>query len=244
MSPQLVLDSQLQIARSAAGHRDQVLASARLVFPNSRSMPDRFLLEICVESADHAVAAERGGAHRIELCSDLPSGGITASAGFMQTTRRLSRIPIHVLIRPRAGDFCYSNCEFEIMRNDISAAKQCGMDGVVLGILHAKQPCGHPAYERLGGAGAPFARNLPSGVRRLRSKRSSSAVRPVFSSGGRPRAMDGLSILAHLVKAASGRILSHALRRYPCRQCGAGCSDNIGARDPHFGGNISSRLKH
>src|SRR5580704_4403829 len=93
------------------------------------------VLEICVESVDHAVAAERGGAHRIELCSDLPSGGITPSVGFMQTTRRQVHIPIHMLIRPRPGDFYYSDHEFQIMRNDILAARQFGMDGVVLGVL-------------------------------------------------------------------------------------------------------------
>ena len=98
-------------------------------------MPNRLVLEICVESVDHAVAAERGGAHRIELCTDLASGGITPSSELMQTVRQQVRIPIHVLIRPRAGDFCYSDSELEIMRNDIRAAKQLGMDGVVLGIL-------------------------------------------------------------------------------------------------------------
>ena len=67
-------------------------------------MPNRLVLEICVESVDHAVAAERGGAHRIELCSDLTSGGITPSAGLMQIARRHVRFPIHVLIRPRAGE--------------------------------------------------------------------------------------------------------------------------------------------
>jgi copper homeostasis protein CutC len=103
-------------------------------FPSQR-MQNGFVLEICVESVDHAVAAERGGANRIELCGDLSSGGVTPSAGFMQTVRRHVCIPIHVMIRPRAGDFCYSDHELEIMRNDVKAAKRFGMDGVVLGIL-------------------------------------------------------------------------------------------------------------
>src|ERR1700722_2849065 len=98
-------------------------------------MPNRLVLEICVESVDHAVAAERGGAHRIELCTDLASGGITPSAELMRTVRRQARIPIHVLIRPRAGDCCYSGSDLEIMPNDIRPPKQLGMDGVVLGIL-------------------------------------------------------------------------------------------------------------
>ena len=98
-------------------------------------MANRLVLEVCVESLDHAAAAECGGAHRIELCTDLSCGGVTPSAALMQSVRRDVRIPIHVLVRPRAGDFCYSDGEFEIMRNDILAAKQFGMDGVVLGIL-------------------------------------------------------------------------------------------------------------
>jgi copper homeostasis protein len=176
-------------------------------------MPDRFLLEICVESADYAVAAERGGAHRIELCSDLPSGGITPSAGFMQTARRLLRIPIHVLIRPRAGDVCYSNREFEIMRNDISAAKQCGMDGVVLGILHASSRVDIQRTKDL----VELARPLPVTFHRAfdACENLESSLEEVILSGapriltsrGRPRAMAGLSILAHLVKAARKRIL-------------------------------------
>jgi len=99
-------------------------------------MPNHFVLEICVESVDHALAAERGGAHRIELCSDLSSGGITPSAGLMQAVRSHVSVPIHVLIRPRAGNFCYSDHELETMRNDIRAAKQFRIDGVVLGVLH------------------------------------------------------------------------------------------------------------
>ena len=102
---------------------------------NSQFMPNQFILEICVESVDHAVAAERGGADRLELCSDLPSGGVTPSAELMEAVRRLVNIPIHVLIRPRAGDFCYSSDEFKIMRGEIQAAKRFGMNGIVLGIL-------------------------------------------------------------------------------------------------------------
>jgi copper homeostasis protein len=170
-------------------------------------------LEICVESVEHAVAAERGGAHRIELCSDLSSGGITPSAGLMQTVRRHVRIPVHVLIRPRAGDFCYSDHELEIMRDDIQAAKRFGMDGVVLGILHdntridvgstkALVELAHPlpvtfhrAFDASGNLEASLEEVIQTGASRI------------LTSGGEPRAADALSILARLVQAASGRIL-------------------------------------
>jgi copper homeostasis protein len=98
-------------------------------------MSTRLALEICVQSLDRAVAAEQGGADRIELCADLFSGGVTPSAEAMQAARQHVRIPIHALIRPRSGDFLYSDSEFETMKHDIRIAKELGMDGIVLGIL-------------------------------------------------------------------------------------------------------------
>jgi copper homeostasis protein len=177
------------------------------------TMPDRFVLEICVESVEHAVAAARGGAHRIELCSDLPSGGITPSAGLMQTARRHLSIPIHVLIRPRAGDFCYSDHELEIMRDDIQAAKRFGMDGVVLGILQANSrvdigrtkalvELAHPlpvTYHRAFDASGNLEASLEDVIQTGASR--------ILTSGGEPRAADALSTLARLVQAARGRIL-------------------------------------
>jgi copper homeostasis protein len=100
-------------------------------------MPNSVALEICVDSVEHAIAAERGGADRIELCSDLSSGGTTPSAGSMEMARRHVKIPIHILIRPRPGNFFYSSHEVEIIRRDIAMAKQMGADGIVLGLLNA-----------------------------------------------------------------------------------------------------------
>jgi len=176
-------------------------------------MQNGFVLEICVESVDHAVAAARGGAHRIELCSDLSSGGITPSAGLMQTARRHVSVPIHVLIRPRAGDFCYSDHELEIMRNDIHAAKQFGMDGIVLGILHESTRVDIERTKTL----VELARPLPVTFHRafdasenletsLEEVIQTGASR-ILTSGGQPCATDGLSTLARLVQAARGRIL-------------------------------------
>jgi copper homeostasis protein len=176
-------------------------------------MPNRFVLEICVESVEHAVAAERGGAQRIELCSDLSSGGITASAGLMQTVRRHVRAPIHVLIRPRAGDFCYTDHELEIMHDDILAAKRFEMDGVVLGILHentrvdiertkALVELAHPlsvTFHRAFDASGNLETSLEDVIRTGASR--------ILTSGGEPRAADALSTLARLVEVARGRIL-------------------------------------
>src|SRR5882672_3827328 len=102
----------------------------------SERMQNGIVLEVCVESIDHAIAAERGGAHRIELCGDLSSEGITPSMQLIEAARQQVRLPIHIMIRPRAGDFVYSDDEFEIMERDIRIARRLGADGVVLGLLN------------------------------------------------------------------------------------------------------------
>lgn len=176
-------------------------------------MANRLVLEICVESVDHAVAAERGGAQRIELCTDLSSGGTTPGVALMRTALRRVRIPIHVLIRPRAGNFCYTDDELEIMRNEIRSAKQLGMDGVVLGILRkdrrvdiertkALVELAHPlsvTFHRAFDASDDLETSLEEVVQTGASR--------ILTSAGRPRATDGLETLARLVEAARERIL-------------------------------------
>jgi len=174
---------------------------------------------------DHAAAAERGGAHRIELCTDLSCGGVTPSAALMQTVRRGVRIPIHVLIRPRAGDFCYSDSEFAMMRNNILAAKQFDMSGIVLGILLNN---GRVDVERTTTL-VEMARPLPVTFHRafdasqdfeasLEEVIQTGASR-ILTSAGRLLATDALQTLATLIQKARGRIL--------IMPCGGINSDNI-----------------
>jgi copper homeostasis protein len=94
-----------------------------------------FLFEVCAESVEAAQAAEAGGADRIELCSQLPIGGVTPEIELTAAAIRAVSIPIHVLIRPRGGDFAFSAAEFDLMRRQIELAKQAGAAGVAVGVL-------------------------------------------------------------------------------------------------------------
>ena len=98
-------------------------------------MAERPVIEICLESVESVIAAEKGGADRVELCSDLFEGGLTPTIGTVRTAKKLTEIKINVMIRPRGGDFCYSDEEFEVMKEDIKALKDTGINGIVFGIL-------------------------------------------------------------------------------------------------------------
>ena len=94
-------------------------------------------VEICVDSIGGAMAAERGGADRVELCANLLEGGTTPSAGCIKLARRV-KIGLFVMIRPRGGDFLYQPEEFDVMREDIRIVKALGADGVVFGLSHSR----------------------------------------------------------------------------------------------------------
>lgn len=93
-------------------------------------------LEICTNSYESAINAEQAGAHRIELCSALAIGGITPSFGLLQQVLENCQLPVHVLIRPRGGDFTYSASEFEVIKKDIQHCKDLGAAGIVSGVLY------------------------------------------------------------------------------------------------------------
>jgi copper homeostasis protein len=171
------------------------------------------MLEISVETVEAAVAAERGGANRIELCGDLSVGGLTPSAGLMGAVREQLHIPIFAMIRPRGGDFVYSTAEFVAMKSSIGSAKKLRMDGVVLGILQRNQRVDVHRTREL----VELAQPLPTTFHRafdesadlrqgLENVIQTSAKR-ILTSGGAKSAPEGAAMLAELVAAARGRIV-------------------------------------
>ena len=95
----------------------------------------KYLLEVCIDSFESALNAQAGGADRVELCDNLYEGGTTPSIGMISMVRESLSIKLNVIIRPRGGDFLYSDAEYDIMKFDILKAKEAGADGVVIGLL-------------------------------------------------------------------------------------------------------------
>jgi len=175
-------------------------------------MRNRPLLEICVETLEAALAAERGGADRIELCEDLAVGGVTPNLELMCAARSQIHIPIFAMIRPRGGDFLYSVEEFEEMVHDLASARNCGMDGVVFGLLDADRLVDIDRTREL----VALARPLPATFHRafdempdphaaLESVMASGAAR-ILTCGGKGNAEEGSAVIAELVEAAGSRI--------------------------------------
>jgi copper homeostasis protein len=175
-------------------------------------MKTPYLLEISVETLAAAVAAERGGADRAELCGDLNMGGVTPSADLMRETRKSVRLPIFAMIRPRGGDFLYSAVEFGEMKRDLEVAKACGMDGVVLGILHPDRSVDKERTRELVEAAKPLpvtfhrAFDETTDLHAALEQVISTGATRILTSGGWANAAAGASMLAELVKAAAGRI--------------------------------------
>lgn len=173
-------------------------------------MNQSLILEVCIDSIESALAAERGGAHRIELCSDLPEGGVTPSAGLIAAVRQMVSIELSVLIRPRPGDFWYSNDEMEVMRRDIATAKQLGADCVVLGILEVNGRVDKARTRELVHLAAPAkvtfhrAFDMSSDLLRSLDDLQATGVHCVLTSGGKQSAADGVETLKRMVQAANG----------------------------------------
>lgn len=168
---------------------------------------------MCVDSVESALAAAAGGADRLEVCSALGEGGLTPSAGLLEVLRERVRLPLAVMIRPRCGDFCPSEDEFEVMRRDLTRAKALGADILVLGLLTPAGDVDVPRTREL----IELARPLPVTFHRAfdmtRDPRAALEAliglgcERVLTSGQEKSALEGLDLLVELVRLAAGRIL-------------------------------------
>ena len=116
-----------------------------------------YILEVCVDSAESALAAAKGGASRLELCQNLVIGGTTPGSKLFEVIRRQTTIPIHALIRPRFGDFCYTPYELEEIREEVAMYRELGAEGVVVGAgakVGGDGPIAHVGTGLTIGAGA------------------------------------------------------------------------------------------
>ena len=169
-------------------------------------------VEICVSDVPSAVAAHEGGADRVELCDNLGEGGTTPSAGAIALACRLS-LPIHVIIRPRGGDFCYLDVEFEAMRHDIGVARSLGASGVVLGLLHPDGTVDRERTAALVEIARPMSTTFHKAFDMTRDPREALetliglGVDRVLTSGGSRSAWEGRDRIADLVRLAGDRIV-------------------------------------
>ncbi len=171
------------------------------------------LIEVCVEGVDGALAAERGGADRVEFCAGLLEGGLTPSIGAIREAVARLRIPVHVIVRPRGGDFLYSEAEFVAMLRDVAAIRAEGAAGIVIGCLHPDGTVNEARTAALAAAARPLAVTFhrafdmtPDPLAALDSLVRCGIGR-VLTSGQRPTAQDGLDLLRRLVLHAAGRIV-------------------------------------
>lgn len=171
------------------------------------------IVEVCVDSVEGAIAAQDGGAVRVELCDNLIEGGTTPSAGTIALARQHVHIGINVIIRPRGGDFWYSDIEYEVMCYDVAEAKRLGTDGVVIGML---TPDGDVDVERVRGL-IELARPLSVTFHRAfdvcrdpfaaLETLINLGVDRVLTSGQEKTVLEGVDLIAELVRRAGDRII-------------------------------------
>lgn len=172
-----------------------------------------FKLEVIGFNIESCSLAQAAGAHRIELCDNPGEGGTTPSYGFIKAARKNLKIELFPIIRPRGGDFLYSDAEFEVMKTDVKICKELGCDGVVIGMLNTdgtvdKKRCSqlvelayplgvtfHRAFDRVNNSSQSLEDIIEIGCERI------------LTSGLQPNALDGAELIASLIKQADERII-------------------------------------
>ena len=176
-------------------------------------MPDNVLLEICLDSVESAIAAQDGGAHRVELCDNLAEGGTTPTLAMIEQVRKSISIGLQIMIRPRAGDFVYSASEFEAMKKEIAIAKHLGADGVVFGLLNVDSTVDKNRTKMLVGLAKPMSITFHRAFDVIQEPFKAlediidCGVDRLLTSGQQSTASEGVSLIADLVERARSRII-------------------------------------
>ena len=170
-------------------------------------------LEICANSYQSAINAQKAGAHRIELCSELSIGGISPSYGLIKKVAQELSIPVFVLIRPRSGNFNYSEAEFEIMKENIWLCKQVGVKGIVSGILKNDNSIDLERTRELVEISKPMSFTFHRAFDEVTNPRETLeelinlGTDRILTSGQREKAEDGIELLSELQKLAEDKII-------------------------------------
>lgn len=217
---------------------------------------EEFKFEICANSVESCLAAQEGGADRVELCAGIPEGGTTPSYGEIKQARKLlTKTKLHVIIRPRGGDFLYTPLELERMEEDIRICRELGVDGVVFGCLTEEGEIDREANRRLVELARPMSITFHRAFDRTADPMKalediiSLGCNRILTSGQQPKAIDGISLLAQLEKK---------LKEYPLPPiqllAGSGVNeenirqifDATGIHEYHFSArvNVVSKMKH
>lgn len=217
---------------------------------------EEFKFEICANSVESCLAAQEGGADRVELCAGIPEGGTTPSYGEIKLARKLlTKTKLHVIIRPRGGDFLYTPLELERMEEDIRICRELGVDGVVFGCLTEEGEIDREANRRLVELARPMSVTFHRAFDRTADPMKalediiSLGCNRILTSGQQPKAIDGISLLAQLEKK---------LKEYPLPPiqllAGSGVNkenirqifDATGIHEYHFSArvNVVSKMKH
>ncbi len=203
-----------------------------------------YVLEVIAFTIESVLIAQRSGAHRIELCDNPGEGGTTPSYGMIKTAREKTDLQLFPIIRPRGGDFLYSDVEFEIMKKDVLLCKELGCDGVVIGLLQADgavdkkrtaalveaaYPLGvtfHRAFDRVANPFEALEDVIACGCERI------------LTSGLKPAAPEGVELLADLVRQSNDRIVimpGSGIRSTNIREI----AEKTGAREFHSSARVS-----
>ena len=172
-----------------------------------------YKLEIIGFNIESCMLAQSAGAHRIELCDNPADGGTTPSFGFIKAAREKLVIDLYPIIRPRGGDFLYSDTEFEIMKTDISICKELNCEGVVIGMLNADGTVDSKRCRQLVKIAYPlgvtFHRAFDRTIDPLKAVEEiiDTGCERILTSGQRPNALDGTDLISALIKQADNRII-------------------------------------